>query len=559
MRALVFFCFFLTLTATACALDQPEPLVGGYPSSEALQLGERLYRQGLLPSGEPSEAIVQIDIPVDGTMFSCESCHLRSGLGSIEGKVVTLPTNATELFKPFTSAAEENHPSWQTVPDSIKWTIRRPAYTDETLARAIWTGINPEGQELNWSMPRYNLEERDMEILVYYLKNLSNAPSPGVSDTAIRFATVVSDTIPVEERNAMLDVIQTYFRDRSGQMRRQEERAVKGPFYRKKRTTAYRRLELSIWELHGPPDTWRGQLEKYYQEQPVFALVGGMARPVWQPIHEFCEEHRIPAILPITDYPVVNETDWYTLYFSKGYYQEGEASARFLSRSDAPDRPVVQIYRNDSAGQSLARGFRETRQRLNQLLPADIALDPGQKLDSTFWKQLAGQYSGAVYVLWLDADDLQEVAGLAGESPSLQLLITSYSLLENRYDELPESILPLVRMTYPYRLPDQSIKHREVIRNWLRFRKVPIGDPMIQSKMYFLGWLLSNALMMTGNDYYRDYFLDSIDMMNDETYAIAVYPRLSFGPGQRYASKGCHIVKIAAGGQLDPVTDWVIH
>jgi hypothetical protein len=114
-------------------------------------------------------------------------------------------------------------------------------------------------------------------------------------------------------------------------------------------------------------------------------------------------------------------------------------------------------------------------------------------------------------------------------------------------------------MTYPYRLPDQSIKHREVIRNWLRFRKVPIGDPMIQSKMYFLGWLLSNALMMTGNDYYRDYFLDSIDMMNDETYAIAAYPRLSFGPGQRYASKGCHIVKIAAGGQLDPVTNWVIH
>lgn len=100
-----------------------------------------------------------------------------------------------------------------------------------------------------------------------------------------------------------------------------------------------------------------------------------------------------------------------------------------------------------------------------------------------------------------------------------------------------------------------------VVKSWLKVKAIPITNLEIQSGMYFAGWLLSNALMMMESDYYRDFFLDGIDMMNDEVYAIALYPRLSFGQGQRYASKGCYVVQLGEGREpmLIPRSEWVIH
>jgi hypothetical protein len=62
-------------------------------------------------------------------------------------------------------------------------------------------------------------------------------------------------------------------------------------------------------------------------------------------------------------------------------------------------------------------------------------------------------------------------------------------------------------------------------------------------------------------NYYRDHFLDIIDMLEDEDDEIVNYPRLSFGPGQRYASKGCYIVQLSAGEKPEIIrkSDWVIH
>jgi hypothetical protein len=79
--------------------------------------------------------------------------------------------------------------------------------------------------------------------------------------------------------------------------------------------------------------------------------------------------------------------------------------------------------------------------------------------------------------------------------------------------------------------------------------------------MYFLGWVLSDVLKGMKSEFYRDYFLERVEMMKDQTHSIAVFPRLSLGPDQRYASKGCYVIQLSEGSEPDILarSDWVIH
>ena len=541
-----------------------EPGVAALSREETLRLGERIYREGVLPSGAPLKAFVQGDIPVEGTMFSCESCHMRAGLGSNEGRVVTLPTNGRKLYQPmftgrqFTSAEQKafsrnSTPLYQAPP-------RRPAYTDETLAAVLRGGVDPAGRQLDYVMPRYDLEDRDMAILVYYLKALSTEPSPGVTATTIRFATVITEEVSPEDRAAMLVPLEAYVRDRNNQAPAFETRAK----YRvnvEEMDLAYRRLSLARWELKGPPETWRGQLEEYYRKEPVFALIGGITYGDWRPIHEFSEEHRIPCIFPITDFPVISETDWYTLYFSKGLYQEGEGAARFLSRKiePAPDAAIVQVAQDTPEGRALAAGFQETWQGLGLQPPVTRMLPAGETASPSFLRQLIDKEKPAALLLWLGPESLPALDAIAADPNRTGLVMVSSGLLKQELAKLPDPARVFTYITYPYRLPQEEGPYADLAKTWLKSRKAPVNDRRISTRTYSLFMLLTTSFMHMRGNHYRDNFLDVISMYQDLYYPD--YERLSFGPGQRYASKGCYIVQLTRGASPSLVrkSDWVIH
>jgi Periplasmic binding protein len=548
--------------AAPVAVDQPG--AAGLTREETLRLGERIYREGILPSGEPLTAIVEGDIPVEGTMFSCESCHMRAGIGSNEGQVVTLPTNGRKLFQPLTfgrqfTPAEKG----QLARNSTKLyeaPHRRPAYTDKTLAAVLRDGIDPAGRILHPVMPRYVLDDRDMAILVYYLKELSSKPSPGVTADTIRFATVIAGDVSPEDRQAMLVPLDSYVRDRNSQAYVYEARA-KFRSYNEEMDMAYRKLSLARWELKGPPETWRSQLEDYYRKEPVFALLGGISYGDWQPVHRFCEDHRIPCILPVTDYPVISTTDWYTLYFSKGIYQEGEAAARYIRRmtEQAPAVRVVQVFRDSRSGHALARGVRDTLQDLGQPAPLDIMLKPGEKISRETIKEITGKGNGSVVLLWLGDEAIPLLRELAADPARPGSVFLSSSLLKRHLDNVPPEAREFSFITYPYRLPADEKEHSRIAIKWLESRKAPVNDSRISTRMYSLVRIMSQAFMHLKYYFYRDYFLDVISMFEDQR--LADYERLSFGPGQHYASKGCYIVQLGPGEHpaLVRKSDWVVH
>jgi hypothetical protein len=557
---------FLVISSLSVGLlasaGEEDKLVAGIPSHEALVLGERMYREGILPNGEPMRAFVQRDIEVDGTMFSCVSCHVRSGMGSTEGTVITPPTCGSWLSKPLVGA-EMSPRSQARVPDRLDPPPFRPAYTDSSLSRAIRLGKDPNDRVLDWVMPRYALSGDDTDILIHYLNHLSARWSPGVDETTIRFATVIGEGVADVDRRAMLGVLEAHVSDHNSQSRHEERRARGGPFYKEEKYAPYRRYSLSVWELKGDRDTWQQQLEKYYREDPVFALIGGITTGEWAPIHDFCERNQIPALLPVTDFPVVSDSDWYTLYFSKGLFQEGEAAARFLRRTEAIPREaaVVQVYRREPKGRALADGFSTTRSRMRLPAAEDVELAAGVTIDSLFWTRLASEYQETVIVAWLGAEDLSTIDGLVSSKNRPSLVLVSSTMLGESLATLPESARSLTYLTYPGSFAKDEVRSRLATERWLQAKKLPVTNFDIQAKMYFLGWTLAPAVKMMRDDFYRDYFFDIIDMMRDQYYAIAVYPRLSFGPGQRYASKGCYVVQLTGADEptFEKRSDWVIH
>lgn len=505
----------------------------GLSAEEALRLGEAMYMQGKLPSGEPMKAIVQGDMVVKGSMLTCANCHMRSGLGSFEGGVTTLPTNGAKLYSPLRSGYDLPSTSMGARPLKTP----RPAYTDETLARALRLGVDPAGRQMSRTMPRYILDDREMEMMIFYLKNLSSKYSPGATLEEIRLATVVSEGVRAEDRNSMLDPLMSFIKH----------------FPRK--------LSLDVWELKGPQDTWKEQLEKYYQQKPVFALVGGMATGSWKPIHEFCEKNRIPCIFPITGLPVISERDWYTLYFSKGYYQEGENAAKYLAGVvELPlDRQVVQVFRDNDEGKALSRGFADSWKKLGKASLINRTVSANETTSGDFWKGLAAKHPNAVMLLWLGAEGLTGIESLGELQERPSRVFVSSTMLGEAFSSFPDKVREFIFITYPYRLPEEREYILSVVDQFFKPRKINPKNKTISAKTFTLTRMLSQAFGGLKNNRYRDYFLDLFDMLEDQTGNAVMYPRLSFGPGQRYASKGCYIVTLTKDQQpkLIKKSDWV--
>lgn len=559
--------FFLFQAGPCCAFaDQPKPTAG---IQEQLRLGEQLYRDGILPSGEPMMAFVKGDLPVSGTAFSCVSCHMRSGLGSVEGGVFTPPTNGTILFQPFRALYKGLEQKYFPFPD------RRPAYNDASLAEAIRSGSNPAGGHLNDVMPRYLLEDEDMAILVNYLKSLSAQFSPGVSDTTLRFATIIADDVTPEDRDAMLAPLEQYINLKNNQAEAyQKPQGTRSRLMAENmlvsKELATRRLALSRWVLKGPQETWRKQLDDYYRKEPVFALLGGIAYGDWGVIHRFSEEMKIPCLLPQTNFPVISTTDWYTLYPSKGYFQEGEAAARYLSIRDdiAPDSPIIQIVRDSREGRALSAGFEQTLKDLERQPPVTFRLKAGEEITGIHIEQWLAKGKPAAIVLWDGPEAKSALELLATASKRPELVFISARYFGKHFRTLPESARDFTYITYPFSFAQTLIKSSmggisvEDDSKW----SMPLQDLHLREGAHTASnlsdsatQLLTMALMDMRGNYYRDNFFDVISMVPD--LPSAVYGRISFGPGQRYASKGCYIVQLTKGLEPDLLKKsvWVIH
>lgn len=538
-------------------------------SKTTLILGEQMYREGLLSSGKPMIGIVRGDLQVPGTSFTCISCHMRSGLGSVEGGVLTTPTNGKSLFTP------RNQPpalrpgmgmgaagNGATTPKPLP---PRPAYTDETLTGVLRGGVDPAGRVLDPVMPRYNIPDHDMKILVSYLKSLSSDFSPGVDATTLHFATIITSDVQTEIAQQQISQLEDTIK-KINELTNYIKNEVKNPRIKRQlrvsSQVAYRNISLSRWTLKGPPESWRVQLEDYYRKEPVFALLGGITTGSWKPIHEFSESNRIPCLFPQTDFPVISDTNNYTLYLSKGYYQEGETAARYINRNhDSPkELPIVQIIRDTPEGRALSTGFTETWLDLGHRLPETILFKPGETITGDRLNKLLAKEQPTTMLVWDGPDAISILETVATHKHRPASVFVSSSYFGKKTSSLPEQVRDFTYITTPYKLPlDEERLEQYFFGGMIKNRSNADDTNRILKRAYPLNKILIQALSDLKENFYRDYLLDVISMNKD--LDVPLYERLSFGPGQRYASKGCYIVQLSKGPKPEFIkkSDWVIH
>jgi hypothetical protein len=517
-------------------------------SSTDKSAAQTLYREGILPDGQPLRGARPGSIAIEGQAAACGTCHRRSGFGVEEGRIVIPPITGKYLFRESTNDAMQ-----MAHPEAEAGSPRRNRYTSETLARAIREGLDPDGRSLDYLMPRFALDDADMALLIAYLKALSVKPPPGAVGDMLQFATIVTPDADPVKRDAMLDVLNHFFGNKNAYYR-----GADPPLQSERRIhfRVLRRWQLRVWNLTGAPDTWEAQLHHLLKTDPVFAVISGIGAKTWEPVHRFCESESLPCLMPNVDLPVVNEQDFYPVYFSRGVLLEADIIGHRLSGDSGSAAPahVVQVYRADDIGAAAAKSLAAT------LAPSGVKVTSRELKAKDPTHELAALAHGGtpedVLVLWLRPKDLKALPTTATSS---RVFISGLmGALEDA--PLPAAWRDGTRMTYPFDLPRNRGIRMDYPMGWFRIQKIPVVDLRTQTDTYLACSILAQAAGTMLDNFVPDYLVERVEVELSRRIINGYYPRLGLAPGQRFASKGGFLVRFTepTGTKIVADGDWVI-
>lgn len=530
-------------------------------SRTPVEIGESIYLRGILGSGEPLQAVREGGVTgAQGAEAACVNCHQHSGLGSFHpttgglgartASVQIPPVAGRYLFEGVTPGRPKPD-----LPYVEGMRSNRAPYTVETLARAIRGGIDADGHALGQLMPRFAIGDEDLAALVAYLRTIDPTHAPGVVENTLHFATIITPDVEPARRQAMLDVMNAFFTERNlRQLKPSPQLHASGKTqYSRSMYMVNRQWKLHVWELSGAPATWGGQLAQLYAKQPVFAVLSGLGRGQWRPVHEFCQQRHLACLFPNVEVPVDAPGDFYSLYLSRGVLLEAGLVADAIRGpgSSAGAKHVQQIFRAGDSGEAAARAL-SARLALRGVEVRNIALPAsGGNLVTAV---RAGADADAL-VLWLRAGDLAAL-GPAPDSPTPTFISGTMGGLEA--SPLPASWRSRTRMAYPVDLPQARVVRVDYAMGWFRIHHIPVVDERMQADTYLVCGLLSEALKDVAGTFYGPYVIEELQATVEHRQLTGYYPHLSLAENQHFASKGGYLVRFAeaSGTKLVAEGDW---
>jgi cytochrome c553 len=481
-------------------------------------------------------------VRVAGAKAACINCHRASGMGGAEGSMLIPPVAGSILaapgeqrigHKPRTSASLSRirYPS-----------LTRPAYTAASFEQALVAGKRPSGEEMGYLMPRYQLDEASLKQLRAYLDTLKVGQAPGVDDQALHLATIVTEDAPAAARAATLDIISRCLDERGPQQ-----------------GSTLRPWRHHVWKLGADPAQWQRELARYQQEQPVFAIISGISKDSWTPIHEYCEREGMPCIFPNTAAVDADQASHWSFYFSQGVSLEAAVLAQYLADTLPPGgwrRIVQRVGASESARIGAAALERRLREQGVAIEIKTLAHDAGEEEGAS--DALGGK---DILMLWLSPAELREFSSTA-MPPDAGKIVVSGELGGLDSAPLARAWRQHAWMLYPYE-PEDRHAGRIVLNagNWMGRQGLAPQSGLLrtQGNTYSACEMTTRALQLMRSRYSREYFLELIEA-SDEAALATAYPRFTLGPNQRQGSRGAYLMHYRAPDftHLVPASEWIV-
>jgi ABC-type branched-subunit amino acid transport system substrate-binding protein len=523
------------LTILAAALFVASLLGRGsaqVPTQEQLtpqeKRGKQIYLRCTSPSGKEIRAYLGDDATeVPASTLTCANCHGADGLGRPEGGAV--PSNVT--WEALTKAYGVTHPGGR----------KHPPYTERALELAIARGLDPGGNRLPVTMPRYDMSREDMADLLAYMKRLGKDQDPGLTQTSVRVGTFIPADGPLAEAGeAVKAVLAAYF----------EEINERGGIYNRK-------VELHVARLSASRAATKAGLERFIKDEQIFAMAGAFMAGADKEVAALMESEEVPLVGPLTlmareEFPLNRQV----FYLLSGLTDQSRVLVDFAAR-----RPGLLEHRaaivspDNEMSNSITGVIQEQCKKMGWSDAARIKYAAG-KMDSA---QLAAELSrNAVKIIFFlgtgaEGAALLKEADRAGWHPSVFLpgALSSRELLD-----APASFNDKIFLSFPTLPPDQAQPALMELSAMAEKRKLPAKHIAAQIAAYSAAKILVEGLKLAGRDLSREKLISALEGFYQMETGLT--PRISFGPNRRIGALGAYVVTLdLQKKEFTPASEWI--
>jgi ABC-type branched-subunit amino acid transport system substrate-binding protein len=500
------------LLATAAAAPSGRALAA---EPDVVALGRRIFVEGHNERGEPIRALLGTPpSALAGAAVACGNCHGADGRGRPEGGVVPPDITWPELTKPYghvRSGGRAHGP-----------------YDERSFARAVTEGLDPAGQRIEASMPRYSLSAGELAALAAYLKQLPLQRDPGIADATLRLGTILPDSGPgADTAAAMRSLLHAAIADLN------ERGGIHG-----------RALELVI-------ASDAASAAERFRAQPVFALVAPYAIGSEKALARLSAEQRLGVVAPFT-LATAADSPLQMFYLYPGVADLARVLFDYAARGADMKTQRMAAFVEDG-DDAMALGLRAQCQRHQcgglEVLPVRAAAEPGAVA------RLA--HAGVQSVFFAGGD--RELAALLSFADKLGWRPAVYapgSSAARAMYAAPPSFEGRLFVALPTRADLQSATPAAAAFERLRTsRRLGSAHSAAQGFAYAAMAIAAEGLRQAGRDLSRERFARMLEALH--RFDAGPTPPVSYGPGRRVGAFGGYVVAVDPGRGFRPVSDWI--